>query len=371
MRRRPLLALPLPEHVPALTALLRGEPAVEPDDPEAFAGAALHHQVAGPVLRARDDGRIGLPPAVADHLAERLAERALRTRLLCRELPGVLAAVSAATGSAPLVLKGPGLLARHYGDQPQLRPFADLDVLVPAARLDAAVDALAAAGFRELVEFAPGFGERHGHDRHVRRGQGPSRIDVELHWRVGDDPLGAGLAHGRLAPGAVPFTALGATGLAPDASAELLVLAVHLLSDRARRLIWVVDLERAATAASAADWEAAFALGDDLDLGWALDRALDYAAAHLGLARPRPRPPVAPPAWGPLRAVEELDMSVSLHLGRLAALSWRERPAYLRTILLPSRAGLADTYGRAPGEAAWRLALRHAQTALRGLRAPR
>lgn len=371
MRRRPLLALPFGEDVPALAALLRGEAAAVPGTPARFAQAALHHQVGGHVLRARDEGRVALPSPVADELAQRVAERAVRTRLLCRELPAVVRSVTAATGVAPIVLKGPGLLARHYGGDPRLRPFADLDVLVPAERLAAAVAALAADGFAELVEFAPGFGARHGHDRHVRRGAGIGRVDVELHWRVGDDPLGAGLSHERLAPGATPFSALGAQGLAPGAPAELLVLAVHLLSDRAKRLIWVVDVDRAASAAREDDWRAAFALSDALGLGWALDRALDYAGAHLGLERARPRAAAAPPPLGPLRAVEGLDMGASLHVGRLAALPWRERPAYLRTILVPTRAGLADTYGTAPGEATWRLALRHAGATVRGLRGNR
>lgn len=371
MRRRPLLALPYAESVPALAALVRGETAAVPDSPEAFAEAALHHQVGGHVLLARDEGRVALPGPVADALAQRVAERAVRTRLLCRELPGVLRALGAATGADPVVLKGPGLLARHYDGDPRLRPFADLDVLVPADRLGAAVEALSADGFAELVEFAPGFGARHGHDRHVRRGVGISRVDVELHWRVGDDPLGAGLSHARLAPDAVPFAALGAEGRGPDAVAELLVLAVHLLSDRAKRLIWVVDLDRSAAAASEADWARAFALSDELGLGWALDRALDYAGAHLGLARARPRAAAPPPPLGPLRAVEGLDMGASLHVGRLAALPWRERPAYLRTILVPTRDGLADTYGTAPDDATWRLALRHAGATVRGLRGPR
>jgi hypothetical protein len=72
---------------------------------------------------------------------------------------------------------------------------------------------------------------------------------------------------------------------------------------------------------------------------------------------------------GTAAAVEELDMRASTHVGRLAALPWRERPGYLSAVLVPTRAGLRGTVG-ADGAPTLRLAVRHASRALAGL-APR
>jgi hypothetical protein len=65
--------------------------------------------------------------------------------------------------------------------------------------------------------------------------------------------------------------------------------------------------------------------------------------------------------------VEELDAAASLHFGRLAALRGRDRAAYLRRVLIPSREGLRGTVG---GDDAptWRLVGRHVRAAAAGLR---
>jgi len=144
-------------------------------------------------------------------------------------------------------------------------------------------------------------------------------------------------------------------------------LAAHLLSDRTKRLIWVQDLALAARSASAASWQRAFELADDLGLGWVLHRALDYAARHLGLERERLVPVGSPPPWGPLRAVEELNVPASLHLGRLAALGGLGRVRYLREVLLPTAEGLRGTVGQ-DGAGRWRLAARHVRSIGAGIR---
>jgi hypothetical protein len=110
-----------------------------------------------------------------------------------------------------------------------------------------------------------------------------------------------------------------------------------------------------------------FELAAGVGLGWVLHRALDYATHHLGFERRRPLPPGRPPAWGPLRAVEELDVRASTHVGRLAALGWADRARYLREVLVPTREGLAGTVG-GDGAPAWRLVGRHARAVALGLR---
>jgi hypothetical protein len=175
------------------------------------------------------------------------------------------------------------------------------------------------------------------------------------------------LSYDLLSRGACRIEVAGHGVSTPGPPGELLVLAVHLCSDRGKRLIWLRDLELAARAATEAEWLAAFELARDHDLLWVLHRALDYTERHLGFDRARPIPAGPPPAWGPLRAVEELDAKASLHVGRLAVLRGRERAAYLRRVLIPSREGLRGTVGRDDAPT-WRLVGRHVRAAVAGLR---
>jgi len=71
-----------------------------------------------------------------------------------------------------------------------------------------------------------------------------------------------------------------------------------------------------------------------------------------------------------MRAVEELDVRASPHLGRFAILSWPERAALLRAVLIPTRAGLVGTVGQ-DGAGSVRLVGRDARQALAGLARPR
>jgi hypothetical protein len=216
------------------------------------------------------------------------------------------------------------------------------------------------------VELRAGFGARHGHDVHMAKPVGRHTADVELHWRVGDDPVGEALSQGALSGAAVGAPDLDEARY-PSAPDQLIVCALHLLSDRLKRLAWIEDLRRISGRLDDREWDLAFTRARDLGLLWVLNTGLDYARHHLDLERPRPLPPGEPPPWGPLRAVEELDFRGSLHVGRLAALPWRERPAYLKEILLPSREGLEGTVG-GDGAGTVRLAGRHLGRAVRGLR---
>jgi hypothetical protein len=216
------------------------------------------------------------------------------------------------------------------------------------------------------VELREGFGATYGHDIHMARDIGRQRADVELHWRVGDDALGETLSHGALADASVAAEA--AMCRYPAPGDQLLVCSMHLLSDRLRRLAWIEDLRRVSLALDDGAWRHAFERARSLGLLWVLNRALDYSAHHLDHRRWRPLPAGKPPPWGPLRAVEELDLRASVHIGRLAALPWRRRPRYLRDVLVPSRAGLRGTVGEDGTTGELGLVARHLARAVRGLR---
>ena len=364
VRRRPL-SLPHGEQVPELAALLEPCPgAVEPDHPERFVDAALHHKVEGYAAAALERGTLILPPGPARRLAHNAAIQAVHSAALERELAAIDATLRESCGVPPVCIKGPAV-ARRLHSEPRLRSFMDLDLLVPREAIGAAVCSLEGRGYRTMEELRPHFGERYGHDVHLLRWAGQRGLDVEVHWRVGDDPICARLDYERLTPAATLNVAGADVGVLAMPE-QIVCLAVHLLSDRMKCLIWIQDLALAVRSVPEPDWRRSFELAHELELGWALHRALDYAAHHLGAHRDRPLPAGPAPAWGPLRAVEELDMRASTHLGRLASLPWGERASYLGKVLVPTREGLRGTVGR-DGAPTWRLVGRHVQRAVLGL----
>lgn len=370
IRRRPL-ELPYADQVPRLVPLL-GESGSIPDQGEArdaarLVDAALGHGLGLALAAAVESGRVRLPAEQQRQLGRTGAMRLAQSAALREELGGLADTLARACGAMPVCIKGPAVADRLY-DQPRERPFADLDLLLPRDRLRDGAEAMVGDGWTEDVEFAPEFGSRYGHELHLRRRRGGVWLHCELHWRVGDDALCESLAYELLARGATELEAEPAL-LAPAPDVELLMLCVHFIGDRERRLLWLGDIRRAAERAAPEEWRGSFELAGRLGLSWALHRALDYSRRYAGLDRTRPAEvgAASPPPFGPLRAIEELDMRASLHVGRLAQLRGRERLRYLRTILVPTGAGLEGTAGR-DGAPTWRAVLRHLGSALAGLR---
>ena len=323
-----------------LVALLEGR-AFDPPQPQAFIAWAGKHGLVGLVDRAIANGQ--WQPGARDRAAMRelRAWGALHAAVLGRELGPAAEVLTEASGVVPIVLKGPVLAERLYG-APGLRPYADLDLMVPRSSLRQAMSALCDAGWEParagrthaaLGEPLPGFAEDYGHELHVVRRSGPVEVHLEVHWRIGDDPLSEALDHARLSARALPIPELGAHVTAPGPVDELLVLAVHLLSHGGQtRLIQHVDLALASEALPQSQWEEVFMEADGLGLGWVLHRALDRVAETTGAARERPRPCPPPPPWGPMRAADALPIRLAEHIGRTAPLSWRGRVRYIGRI---------------------------------------
>lgn len=360
MRRRRPLDIPYAEAAAELGALVSGLP-VSPSDAGAYADAVRYHGLTGYAVEAAGRGRLALSPEEERRLADAQAKRLLHAALLRRELAAAVASLGAA-GVAPLLVKGPSVANRFYRD-PALRTFADLDLLVPRQRLADGVAALARAGYSIVGDYRPDYPESLYHDVHLERSVGSHRVDIDLHWRLGDDPLTVRLDHDALVRGAEALDVDGTAVVVPAVPEQLLALAVHFLSDVARRLIWVNDLALVAVAASDEQWRRAFELAEELELGWPLHRGLDYAGRYLALDRQRPTAPPAPPRFGPLRALEELDARGARHAGRLASIGWRERAVYVRALVVPSRATLEATVGL-DGASTPRLLARHIRQVL-------
>jgi Uncharacterised nucleotidyltransferase len=361
LRRAPF-GIPKREQVPELVDLISGRP-VEPADPATFLDAVVAHRVTGFADSAIEAGRLLVPRDTARHLRDAHAVASLRSSLHRRELATIVPRIADACGTQPLVFKGPAVAEVLYEPR-TLRPFSDLDLLVPRAGAEAATEALRAVGYWPNLHLRPGFGERYRHDIHLSRHHGKHQLGIDLHWRISDDPVGEQLRHERIEP--VGLRIDGLEIARPSPAEHLIVLATHFLSDRHRRLLWIEDLRRAALAVDEEQWNLAFERANRRGLCWVLNRALDYAAHHLGLERERPGPPGPPPPWGPIRALEAYEFWVAWDVGHLTSIPWRERPGYLRAMLLPTREGL---HGAAadPDTPVWRLALRRARRAFAGI----
>jgi len=363
VRRRPF-SLAHEREVELLRRVL--EPCTEVGQPVhagALVGAAEYHNVLVHLLAAQQEGRLHLREYTRRRAVGLAGRRAVFARVLRRELPALVGTLERACGAEPVLIKGPAVADRYYPD-PALRQFVDLDLLVPATRLADAAASLESEGYTVAGEFRRGYAERYGHDLHAAR-PGRRRIDVDLHWRVGDDPAASALDHAWAAEGGERLTVEGASVLVPRPARQLLVLGVHLLRDPEKKLGSVNDVALVAAALSEDEWELAFADADSQGLGWALHRALDYAEFQLGYVRPRPGAGGPPPAFGPLRAIEELDLPAARHIGWLAALPWRERVRYLGMVLVPDRDSLAARSGTEASLA--RQIVRHGGRALRGM----
>ncbi|MGI9185297.1 MAG: nucleotidyltransferase family protein [Solirubrobacteraceae bacterium] len=319
--------------VPLLAELADGDGAAllpDPSDPKRFVEAACFHGLAGQVLTGLRAQRLRLP---AEHIEViEVAQAALMVRavLLRAELRRIGPVIAAACGTAPVLIKGPALADRFYAT-PEFRPFVDLDLIVPLDELPSAVEALtSASGYTVVSQRWPASLERHGHAVELCRELGAHSLELELHWRISDDPLAAPLDHARLASGSVALP--GAPGvLVPGFSEQILVVALHILHHSERRLIWLLDLVAVGRAASEAQWRAAFELADGLGLAWVLHEALDLCAGHLRFDRTRPAASAWGRDWGPLRAAQAIGGPVGYHFGHLATLGWTERLEYLAT----------------------------------------
>ena len=339
---RRLHNLPYPAEARFLAGLLSPQSRLPGSPPPArLAAAAGAHRVVGYLLDAERSGQIRLPEGIRRQLRARQAVEALHAVLLRRELAVVEPVVHGACGVKPVLIKGPVVADRLYPD-PTLRPFSDLDLVVPRDRLRAAARALEAEhGYRPEEEPWSGFGERQGHHVSMVREHAGHLLSVELHWRLSDDPAAEQLDHSRLVSdaGRLPLAEGGALAV-PSAEDELVILALHLLHERQKRLVWINDVALAAERASEAEWLGAFAAARGLGLAWVLVRGLDYAASYLALRRERPPGTVRPPPWGPLRAEELLGGWPGVQLGRLALGGWGERDGYVRSAARARRAQL-------------------------------
>ncbi len=187
------MAAPSAEDIDLLVRLLRRDHegaarcvASRPGSIDAFLEFAAAHALSVVVLRALEDSplRDAFPPRRIEALEKKRQEQAARSHQFLAELER-LADRFAAAGQRFMLLKGPYLAARFYGDVAG-REFADLDLLVPRGDRERAFGLLAEAGYAcksGLILSAPltcffvhGFDFTNG------------SVKVDLHWRLSRHP---------------------------------------------------------------------------------------------------------------------------------------------------------------------------------------
>ncbi len=209
----------------------------------------------GDRLRREATGSAGWPAALRAALeAERRGAAILEDRQRAA-IAAVLDALAAA-GVPALVFKGTALAYTVY-PKPWLRPRVDTDVLVaPDDRLRA-IRILEACGYRRTPLIDGSVVMRQA--EYVKDEPGGVRVAIDVHWRLGNAAVLAGLFDfSELLARAVAVPALAPSARAPDPADALLIACVHRVAhhESEPRLMWLYDVHRLAGSLDAAGLEA-------------------------------------------------------------------------------------------------------------------
>ena len=216
-----------------------------------------------------------VPPRVLTRMAEECRWLTQLSQALTRALVDLLPAFSAQSIGV-LPYKGPTLGLQAYGD-PALRTFADLDILVRPADLDAPRAVLLSGGFFPSFPTTPARRAllvRRGSHESFERDDG---VAVELHWRIAGAVSDFGLDHGRLWKrlGVVRLGGRLVPALAP--SDLLLVLCIHGGKHAWERLAWICDVAELVRRTPDLDWTAVSTEAERLRAGRILRLGLRLA----------------------------------------------------------------------------------------------
>lgn len=181
---------------------------------------------------ARRFAGAGLP--LPEALRRAYAESFAASTRLMDETAGCLNGLAAA-GIPAMVLKGAALLLCHYRDI-GARPMSDVDLLVPASRIEAALDVLEGLGWRG--DPSRGWLKTGAHAGTLSLAGG---MTLDLH-RYATCEARFSAANDAFFADAVPIRVAGAPALAMSAEDQLLHSVVHGLRwSIARSTVWILD----------------------------------------------------------------------------------------------------------------------------------
>jgi hypothetical protein len=174
------------------------------------------------------------------------------------ELAGELIRISRlleCEGICALPYKGPTLALQAYGDL-SARQFEDLDLLIPPADLDRAIETVHAAGYTLHPKVTPAqYRAYRESDCDVWMANADDSINVELHWAVRERLYAFSLDIDEVAARSRPLWLAGAT--VPGIALEdlLLILAARGIKHAWHRLKWIRDVAGLLTLHPGIDWD--------------------------------------------------------------------------------------------------------------------
>jgi len=220
---------------------------------------------------------------LSDDLRKAYRETWARNQVLLSRLRGALKILHTA-GIKTLVLKGASLSTRFYRD-PGLRPMKDLDVLVPTACAEEAVDVLGRNGWSP--ERKPdGTFSRYVSVNHGVRLWDSAGTELDLHWHVLNECL-APRADDGFWHAAVGMEIDGVHTLVLCATDELLHTCIHGVRwNPVPPIRWIADAHKILTGDHRIDWDRLVAQAIQRRLSLTLKAALGYLREEFEAAIP-------------------------------------------------------------------------------------
>jgi hypothetical protein len=259
----------------------------------AVVAVAERHRATAYVRQALARTGVTIPQAAEQALSRAAFAALAQAMALEGILPPALDALAAA-GVPVLVLKGPVLARTIYAER-ALRPYADVDLCVPAEHEAAAAAALVACGFQEISYEAEAARQAHAAHVHVDDSAAYHRMFVSSDGRslleLHADPLQLGVrptCEAARWQRALPVPGLpGALMLCPED--QLVQLSVHAHKHGFDRLIWLKDLDLLLrTYGLRFDWDLVVAVARQEGVCASVWYSLELATSLLGTPVPDP-----------------------------------------------------------------------------------
>jgi hypothetical protein len=194
-----------------------------------------------------------VPAPVLQRLRKDYQENSARNSILTNEMVSIIRELEV-KGIEAIPYKGPALALAAY-DNPALRRYIDLDLMVRKSDVSAASDLLIARGYqpaRNLDQRQQALLLTSQHNIQFSRDEG--RLIVELHWRVATQLFAASVSAEDLWPNLVTVE-LGNASLKTLSIEDLLFcLCVHGSRHLWERLSWICDVAALITACPTIDW---------------------------------------------------------------------------------------------------------------------
>lgn len=237
------------------------------------------HALSGLAVRAIDEGTLTMPISAAAGIRSDWLEARRWSQLLDRECERIGEAALRRSRDGrplPILLKGASVAGRYR--DPELRPYYDIDLLVPAAEVVPWTEVLLSLGYSVPYTQVPTTARRHQESVTFTLRQG-AKLTCDLHACLFVERRAREVTYEALIDWVQPSGFPGLLRL--TAPAQLVALALHLAhhAPSERRLIWIRDVIECAAPETASE---ARDLAATHDLGWVVERALAAAEDVLG-----------------------------------------------------------------------------------------